>query len=109
MRNLGNTARGEGVKGMSSFEEKQAMSEQLDNCTPDAWKALVRYMAKELTIEQEFLAELICREAHRRGAKKRVGTSLHSPAADYIAGVLADVGLRIVLADSGEVGNEQTR
>lgn len=82
---------------MPTMEEKDAMLEQLDNCTPEAWKALIRFMARDLVNEQSFLAELLCREAERRAEKATVGTAKHYPS-DHLAAVLADVDLRITIA-----------
>lgn len=86
---------------MPTMEEKDALLEQLDRCEPQAWKVLIRYMARDLVGEQELLAELICREAERRAEQATVSTAKHYPA-DHIAAVLADVGLRIVPTAEGE-------
>jgi hypothetical protein len=83
---------------MPTIEEKEAILEQLDKCEPEAWKALIRYMARELTQEQSLFAELICREAERRAHRASSGNATHYPA-DHIASVLTDVGLRLVTSE----------
>jgi hypothetical protein len=84
---------------MPTMEEKATLLEYLDRCEPEAWKILIRYMARDLVAEQSLFAELICREAERRAKKASAGNAQHFPA-DHIAAVLADVGLRIVLTGS---------
>jgi hypothetical protein len=81
-------------------DARERLLEWLDQCDQDGWIVMVRWcVGKLVKDDQALLAEIVCREAERRAerANKERGPgclSKHHPG-DYIAGVLADCGLRL--------------
>jgi hypothetical protein len=79
---------------MPSIDDANNIIDQLDKSTPEAWLALMRYMAHSMIADehQSLLAEIICREAQRRAERKT-----HHLASDEIGLLLSELGLKLSL------------